>query len=359
MLKLAPQKILEALPVGVQLIGLEGQIIYSNPAADQLLRRSDKSLKDRAKTWPERQIINEDGQPMATAEFPSSRALATQQLANGTIGVVDNNATTWIKVYAVPTTQDNLPVGVIASLVDVTAQMEAAQAKTELDRHKLDISRILPHEWRTPIAIAQGWLDMLVAGYLGSLTQEQLRAAIKARGGVRRLHVVVNRLTAVIQPLDVGVFNLPSTVREVLDSDELWAWTRKRPEGAAIENKSALLLPFVSDQNKVKVAVFELINNAIKFTRDDGQIVIDIRQSGPAVTITVADNGIGIDPSEHEKIFDYFYQVDSSDIRPYEGSGIGLAVVRELMEWLGGRVEVESELGQGSTFRLILPVYDE
>jgi signal transduction histidine kinase len=122
-----------------------------------------------------------------------------------------------------------------------------------------------------------------------------------------------------------------------------------------IRHVSPDLGPVVSDRQKVKQIVVNLLSNALKFTRE-GSVTIRVDCADPAATVTIAitDTGIGIDPRHHDKIFDDFQQVDSSVARPYGGTGLGLSICRRLATMLGGGLVVESEVGRGSTFTLAL-----
>jgi signal transduction histidine kinase len=98
-----------------------------------------------------------------------------------------------------------------------------------------------------------------------------------------------------------------------------------------------------------------LLSNAVKFTAAGGTIVVRVRHDGDQVVLEVSDTGIGIEPKEVDRVFERFYQVDGSSRRRYGGVGLGLALVKELVELHGGQVSVESEVGKGSVFTVVLP----
>jgi signal transduction histidine kinase len=110
------------------------------------------------------------------------------------------------------------------------------------------------------------------------------------------------------------------------------------------------------DAEAVGQALANLIDNAMKYSGDRHVIRLDVRRSGDAVAIAVADEGIGIPQEEHARIFEKFYRAGSSDTQGRRGSGVGLALVRHVAEAHAGHVTVESEPGQGSCFTLVLPV---
>ena len=111
-----------------------------------------------------------------------------------------------------------------------------------------------------------------------------------------------------------------------------------------------------ADEEALGQAIINLVNNAIKYSRESKTIDIEVRRDGSKVLVSVKDTGIGIPRGEQKKIFDKFYRGEDSLVHETKGSGLGLALVRHIMEAHGGAVEVESIPGKGSTFTLVLPV---
>ena len=132
----------------------------------------------------------------------------------------------------------------------------------------------------------------------------------------------------------------------------------------AAEEKSLILeyieadepLEIVSDEETIGQAVTNLLDNAIKYTPQGGHVTARLYQRGNEVVIEVADSGIGIEPQDKERIFERFYRVDKARSRELGGTGLGLAIVRHIVMAQHGRIEVESQPGSGSTFRLIFPL---
>jgi signal transduction histidine kinase len=119
-------------------------------------------------------------------------------------------------------------------------------------------------------------------------------------------------------------------------------------------------LPEVSaDKEALGQALLNLVNNAIKYSRDGKYLALDVYRRGDEVRVAVADRGIGIAKAEHRKIFDKFDRAEDSLVHETKGSGLGLPLVRHIMEAHGGSVEVESAPGKGSTFTLVLPVREQ
>ena len=111
----------------------------------------------------------------------------------------------------------------------------------------------------------------------------------------------------------------------------------------------------IADPGRVRQILYNLVSNAVKFTPDGGTVTICAREEHGLIIVQVKDTGIGIAEEDQARIFEEFQQIDSSASREYQGTGLGLALVRKLVELLGGQVSVESVVGTGSTFTFTLP----
>ena len=112
----------------------------------------------------------------------------------------------------------------------------------------------------------------------------------------------------------------------------------------------------VADREKTEVTLGNLIRNALKFSPNGGAVRVSVKQSDGIAEVSVTDEGIGIAPDQLERVFDRFYQIDSSETRSFPGSGLGLYIARELVQSMGGEITLSSKLGAGSTFTLTLPL---
>jgi len=233
-----------------------------------------------------------------------------------------------------------------------------------LDRMKSDFLNAISHELRTPLAPILGYSEILLAGGMGALPSNAARGVQAIAEGGQRLLNLIESLLAFVR-LDQGDMVLkrePVTLLSLLSSMagpfQAKAGERKLALSVNVPQDLPLVL---ADPRELTMALKHLVDNAIKFTPAGGAIAISARQvlhadGQPGVEIAVQDSGIGIAPDQHEKIFERFYQVDSSLSRQYGGVGIGLAVVKQSIEAHGSCVQVESEPGKGSTFRFTLPV---
>jgi len=235
-----------------------------------------------------------------------------------------------------------------------------------LDRMKTDFLNAISHELRTPLAPILGYTEILLGGGMGTLPTNALRGVQAIADSGKRLLNLIESLLAFIR-LDQGAMALK---REPTDVSALLLAEVEAFRDRATERKLTLKviapeqLPLIlADPQELTMALKHLLDNALKFTPAGGTISVSARQTTegeglPGVEIAVQDTGIGIPADQHEKIFERFYQADSSLTRQYGGVGIGLAVVKQTIEAHGSSVVVESEPGKGSTFRFALPLVE-
>jgi two-component system, cell cycle sensor histidine kinase PleC len=217
----------------------------------------------------------------------------------------------------------------------------------------------MSHELRTPLNAILGYTNMLLQGVNGELQPPQRRSLSRIDSNGRHLLEIINeilditRIEAGRMPLHLSEFRLPELIQEVMAELDPIIVRSKLAVSAVVDPN----LPAVhSDRQKVKQIVVNLLSNALKFTHE-GSIKMMATYEVPTATlhISVADTGIGIDPSQQERIFEDFQQVDNSPTRAYGGTGLGLSICRRLAAMLDGRVAVESAVGKGSMFTLFLP----
>jgi len=241
--------------------------------------------------------------------------------------------------------------------------LESARLIEELEhanRLKSEFVATMSHELRTPINIIMGYHELLLDGVFGALAGEQsdtLRRAEKAAKALLELITAtldMSRLESGRVEPDVSAVNLSEVIRNVdAETRELHD---KKPEVRFAWRIEAPLPLIWTDEVKLKVVLKNLINNAIKFT-DEGSVVVGVHPQPAGIEFSVTDTGAGIDPALHAEIFEAFRQVDSSSTRRYGGVGLGLYIVRRLVDLLGGTITVESAIGRGSTFRVSLPLH--
>jgi len=250
------------------------------------------------------------------------------------------------------------------------AKLEAERLAREAEaanRAKSEFLANMSHEIRTPMNAVIGYSDLLS----NSVTDPQQRNYLDAiRAGSRSLLMLINdildlsRIEAGKMRLDysaVSMRRLLSDVRHIFD-------LRAREQGITLEVSVDSKMPaaMMLDETRLRQVLFNLVGNAIKFTHDGG---VTVRASTAPVegdspeddrsycqlVVSVKDTGIGIAPDQCDRIFDAFEQQEGQNTRRYGGTGLGLAISRKLVRMMGGELELESELGQGSVFTVVLP----
>jgi signal transduction histidine kinase/class 3 adenylate cyclase/ActR/RegA family two-component response regulator len=231
---------------------------------------------------------------------------------------------------------------------------QQAEQLLALDRQKTEFFQNVSHEFRTPLTLTLGPLESAVEQGEG-LSHEQSMIALR---NSRRLLRLVNQLLD-LQRLDAGRMqptfrpcNLLDFVVQVVDSFRLYCDKKQISLSTHLQDCPSIYL----DQEKFDKVLYNLLSNAIKFTQPGGRIEVSLKAVSDYCLIEVQDTGVGIRPDQLPYLFERFRQADGSASRSYEGSGLGLALVKELVELHGGKVTVESTYGQGTTFTIWLPI---
>ena len=225
------------------------------------------------------------------------------------------------------------------------------------NRLKSDFVATMSHELRTPLNAIIGYTDLLQDGEFGAVTPQQVEIFERVTKKSRELLELINetldlnRLEGGKVALELGVVDLPDLLRA------LGSETQDLREKSGVRftvDMPGDLPRLYTDGGKVKTVLRNLICNACKFT-EKGTVTVRAQSCRDGLEISVSDTGIGIPPNARALIFEPFRQVDSSMTRRYGGVGLGLYIVKRLLDLLGGTIAVDSELGHGSTFRVWLP----
>jgi adenylate cyclase len=229
---------------------------------------------------------------------------------------------------------------------------QQAERLLELDKQKTEFFQNISHEFRTPITLIQGPLESAVAAGEG-LSYSQSAIALR---NSRRLLRLVNQLLD-LQRLDAGRMqpsfhpcDLVEFVSQIVESFRPYCEKKKLHLATQLDQCSPVYL----DMEKFDKVVYNLLSNAMKFTPEGGIISVRLKSEQDRCILQVKDTGIGIVKEQIPHLFERFRQAEGSANRSYEGSGLGLALVKELVELHGGQVTVESVYGQGTTFSLWL-----
>ncbi|MBV1753285.1 MAG: HAMP domain-containing histidine kinase, partial [Desulfarculus sp.] len=230
-----------------------------------------------------------------------------------------------------------------------------------LDQYKNEFVSTVAHEIVSPLSAVLGQLQNLGKGLLGPLEEPQKELLGRAR---ERLESIANLSKDLLDlsKIEAGVMgqagrvDLAPLLREAVDQLK----GRAQAKGQSLELEMQAKLPEVMGvgEELQRVAV-NLISNAVKYTPDGGQIAVRAQGGDGEVVLEVSDNGLGIPAEEQEAIFQRFHRVKNADTRHIPGTGLGLAIVKRVVESHGGKLELKSQVGEGSTFTLRLPVAPE
>lgn len=251
-------------------------------------------------------------------------------------------------------------IGTVIVFQDITERKRVEEALRQSQQLKTEFIQNVSHELRTPLAIARGYAELLEDGTLGQLLPKQQEPISIIVRRLRMLSELVSDITAILEAetrdLQQEPVDLTDLVLKAVDHFQVIA----RQQGLILTTKVAPDLPPVLGDAMCLYRVLDnLLGNALKFTPVGGCITVCLRQSRESLVLEVADTGIGIPPDRQERIFERFYQVNGSSRRRYGGVGLGLALVKEIVETHDGEISVESEVGRGSIFTVTLPIYGD
>ena len=226
-------------------------------------------------------------------------------------------------------------------------------------QHKSQFLANMSHELRTPLNAILGYAELLVDGIYGALPDRPKGVLERIQNNGKHLLALINdvldlaKIEAGQLALTLEDYSLPEVVRSVVTATEPLAAGKGLKFTAAVQDD----LPMAhGDARRVSQVLLNLVGNAIKFT-DEGEVEIRAVLDKGQFVLTVRDTGPGIADADQERIFGEFQQIDSSNTRKKGGTGLGLAISKRMVEMQGGTIAVDSALGRGSTFRVVLPVH--
>jgi signal transduction histidine kinase len=237
----------------------------------------------------------------------------------------------------------------------------------EVERLKSEFVSVVSHELRTPLTSILGYTELLLARSFAPDEQKQFFQTVYDQAA--HLSKLVEDLLS-LSRLDSGNLKLSRwkvSIHQVVG--ELTSQLGELAHHRLVIHSSAALPPVYIDRDKVKQVLFNLLTNAIKYSPMGGEVELHTQETtaadlppdhppGQWLKVSVSDQGIGIAPEELSRIWDRFYRVDNTNTRRIGGTGLGLSIAQALVELHGGRIGVESEPGQGSTFWFTLPLAD-
>jgi signal transduction histidine kinase/HAMP domain-containing protein len=283
-----------------------------------------------------------DGRPIGaiTVAGPAARPFPDKQIA-------------LLKTFADQAVIAVENVRLFSEIQDKTQQLEIA------NRHKSEFLANMSHELRTPLNAVIGFSEVLIEKMFGEINPKQEEYLQDILSSGKHLLSLINdildlsKIEAGRMELEAQSFDLPAA----LDNALTLIKERAARNSIGLEvHVDPRIGEVVADERKIKQVLLNLLSNAVKFTPEGGKITMSAIMNGEAVAVSVADTGIGIAPEDQETVFEEFRQVGTDYARKREGTGLGLALARRLVELHGGKLSLQSELGKGSTFTFTIPV---
>ena len=236
---------------------------------------------------------------------------------------------------------------------------EKTRALEVASRHKSEFLANMSHELRTPLNAVIGFADALRAKMVGDVNEKQAEYLESIRQAGEHLLALINdvldlsKVEAGRMELALARFDLPQAIAQAMTQVRPRALRDGIELGKEIDPR---LGEFEADERKLKQVLLNLLSNAIKFTPSGGRVEVNARLDTDRVFISVKDTGAGISPEDRARLFEMFQQLGRDDARKAEGTGLGLALTKRLVELHGGEIAVDSAPGKGSTFTFALPV---
>ena len=326
----------------------DGQLIQDNPAARRMVPLAGVAT-DGSLVGPLHIYYPDSSTPVARQEIPLARAHRGEEFTTELhwFGPPGDQAAVILSSRQIPRA-DSGRYGYVIVGLDITDVMEAIRVREEF-------LTTVSHELRTPLTSIIGYHE-LIEDDLGP-DDEALRAMLTI--AQRNAHVLLTRVSQLLQASGSG--GQPTLARRTLDLDQLMSdvLTNHHPVaaslGVALDHEIEPGLEGHLDPDQFEQVVDNLISNALKYTPAGGKVCVRVEHVGEALSVTVTDTGIGMNPAEQRHAFERFYRAAGATQRAIPGLGIGLAAVKSIVEAHGGQVELRSRPGAGTSVTVTIP----
>lgn len=329
-----------------------GRITRVNPAALQMLGYDARELI--GEWFPKKIIIvNERDKPLSLIDRPITKAFLTGRPVSEKAFYRRKNGQIFpVAINMSPIILNGKPLGGVEVFRDITLEQE-------VDRMKSDFISLASHQLRTPLSAIKTYSHMLVDGYMGEMTPTQKKSIRTILAATNRMNELISTLlnitriesgTVAITPKLVAVDKI---VEEILKELALMAADSAITLSMKREGKASTTIK--TDSLILKEILINLVSNSIKYTPEHGSVSVTVRPRSRDIMVVVTDNGWGIPDYAQEQIFSKFFRAHNIVKRETNGTGLGLYLVKGLLEQLGGKIWFTSVEGSGTSFYFTLP----
>ena len=329
-----------------------GKITRINPTALKLLGYSEREMIG---AWFPKKIvsINEGGDPISLIDRPITRAFLTgRTIVEKTYYRKKNGQNVPVSITVSPIMLHGKPVGAIEVFRDITLEHE-------IDRMKSDFISLASHQLRTPLSAIKTYSHMLLDGYMGDITVPQKKSLRTIVSAANRMNELISTLLNITRVESGNVTVTPKAV----DAHQIAEEVNKEHALAASDKEINLTLVSSStkpamiytDSLLFKEVLSNLVSNGIKYTPEQGSVEVCIKNRRYDVQFSVTDTGMGIPKYSQEQIFSKFFRAHNVVKQETSGTGLGLYLVKGLIDALDGKIWFESHEGKGTTFYVTVP----
>ena len=322
---------------GILVFDKLGVMIHSNPASIKMLKLG-KQIS-----------FQEIFKPYLEATFQEIKEMVLEETVSHIVIVEDKYYSIYFAKFL---DQNNVAVGLICVIQDITEHKKLEEMQKEFVAN-------VSHELRTPLTTIKTYAETLYEGVDDPEMQKKFLQVINHEG---------DRMTALVQDLlelskldnaqvkfAMNTLNLGRILADSVDKYRIHA---QKKHQSMIYHPPMEDCRIIGDANRVEQVIKNIISNAVKYSPDEALIEVAVERKGKYQMISVSDNGFGISEEDQNRIFERFFRVDKARSRQMGGTGLGLAIAKEIMDYHGGKIEVKSELGIGSTFELYFVAFE-
>lgn len=330
-----------------------GRITRVNPAAQQLLGYKEDELVG---TWFPKKItaVTFDDTPVNLIDRPITKAFLTgKPISDKLYYRRKNGQKIPVAINVSPILVKGKPLGAIEVFRDITLEQE-------VDRMKSEFISLASHQLRTPLSAIKTYTHMLHDGYMGELNEAQKNSLNTVIGASNRMNELISTLLNITRMESGTIAVTPKTARldqlaeEVVKELALMASSKAIKLSVTVTPKTGITV--TTDQLILKEVLTNLVSNAIKYTPEKGKVSVRLRLQKDNAIVTVKDSGWGIPKFSQDQIFSKFFRAHNIVKRETTGTGLGLYLVKGLIDALGGTIWFKSKEGEGTSFFISLPL---